>query len=85
MHNRLSDIKRRLYEPPTPTAVLQGYSTLGSQWLMKGYAHNPVLTHPAVLRVASAAKRSPAQVVLRWALQQGQVSTAPQQCFVSCQ
>lgn len=61
--------------------ALQAYSTLGSQWLMKGYAQNPVLTHPALLRVASAAKRSPAQVVLQWALQQGQVSTAHQEAL----
>ena len=65
----------------TLESALQGYSTLGSQWLMKGYAQNPVLTHPALLRVASATKRSPAQVVLQWALQQGQVSTAPQEGF----
>ena len=41
---------------------------------MKGYAVNPVLTHPAVVMAAVAAQRSPAQVVLRWALQHGQVS-----------
>ncbi|KAA6422627.1 MAG: hypothetical protein FRX49_07487 [Trebouxia sp. A1-2] len=50
----------------------QGYSTLGSQWLMKGYHSNPVLTHPAVIRAAHGIHRSPAQVVLRWALQHGQ-------------
>lgn len=50
----------------------QGYSTLGSQWLMKGYAQNPVLTHPAVMGAALDAQRSPAQIVLRWALQHGQ-------------
>lgn len=54
--------------------LLQGYSTLGSQWLMKGYQTNPVLNHPAVLKAAADAQRSPAQVVLRWALQHGQVS-----------
>ncbi len=52
---------------------MQGYSTLGSQWLMKGYHSNPVLTHPAVIKAAREAQRSPAQVVLRWALQHGQV------------
>lgn len=41
---------------------------------MKGYDHNPVLTHPAVVKAAADAQRSPAQVVLRWALQHGQVS-----------
>ena len=54
--------------------LLQGYSTLGSQWLMRGFDHNPVLTHPAVVKAAADAQRSPAQVVLRWALQHGQVS-----------
>lgn len=42
---------------------------------MKGYAQNPVLTHPAVMGAALDAQRSPAQIVLRWALQHGQVST----------
>lgn len=55
--------------------ILQGYSTLGSQWLMKGYETNPVLNQPAVLKAAADAQRSPAQVVLRWALQHGQVSS----------
>lgn len=41
---------------------------------MKGYQTNPVLNHPAVLKAAADAQRSPAQVVLRWALQHGQVS-----------
>ncbi|KAL3147234.1 hypothetical protein ABBQ32_002729 [Trebouxia sp. C0010 RCD-2024] len=50
----------------------QGYSTLGSQWLMKGYDHNPVLTHPAVVKAAATEGRSAAQVVLRWAVQHGQ-------------
>lgn len=54
--------------------VMQGYSTLGSQWLMKGYDHNPVLTHPAVVKAAATEGRSAAQVVLRWAVQHGQVS-----------
>ena len=57
--------------------LLQGYSTLGSQWLMKGFDHNPVLTHPAIVKAAADAQRSPAQVVLRWALQHGQVSALP--------
>ncbi len=55
------------------SCAMQGYSTLGSQWLMKGYYSNPVLTHPAVINAAHEAQRSPAQVVLRWALQHGQV------------
>ena len=41
---------------------------------MKGHATNPVLNHLAVVKAAADAQRSPAQVVLRWALQHGQVS-----------
>ena len=55
--------------------IMQGYSTLGSQWLMKGCTHNPVLTHPTVVKAATTEGRSAAQVVLRWALQHGQVSS----------
>ena len=54
---------------------MQGYSTLGSQWLTKGYHSNPVLTHPAIIKAAHEVHRSPAQVVLRWALQHGQVGS----------
>ncbi|EIE20064.1 Aldo/keto reductase, partial [Coccomyxa subellipsoidea C-169] len=50
----------------------QGYSTLGSQWLMRGMDENPVLTNPVVDRVANETGRDAAQVVLRWALQHGQ-------------
>ncbi len=53
--------------------AMQGYSTLGSQWLMKWYDSHPVLTHPPVIKAALEVQRSPAQVVLRWALQHGQV------------
>jgi len=56
-------------------SVMQGYSTLGSQWLMKGYHSNPVLTHPADVKAAHGVHRSLAQVVLRWALQHGQVGS----------
>ncbi len=52
----------------------QGYSTLGSQWLSMGMEENPVLTHAVVERIANETGHDPAQVVLRWALQHGQVS-----------
>ena len=52
---------------------MQGYSTLGSQWLMRGYASNPVLDSAVVGGIAAEAGRDAAQVVLRWALQHGQV------------
>ena len=57
--------------------VLQGYSTLGSQWLMQGFARNVVLQNAVVQAVAQEAGRDAAQVVLKWALQHGQVELAP--------
>ena len=51
------------------------YSSLGSQWMMRGYTENPVLTSPVVRSIAGRLGNgiSEAQVVLRWALQEGQV------------
>ena len=57
--------------------VLQGYSTLGSQWAMQGFARNVVLQNAAVQAVAQEAGRDAAQVVLKWALQHGQVELSP--------
>lgn len=34
---------------------------------------NPVLSHPTVLEISQRLRRTPGQVVLRWALQHGQV------------
>jgi diketogulonate reductase-like aldo/keto reductase len=51
----------------------QGYSSLGSQWLMRGYQQNPVLHAPAVEAAADNHGATPAAVALRWALQKGQV------------
>ncbi len=56
-------------------ADAQGYSTLGSQWLMHGHTENPVLAHADVREIAQETGRDPAQVVLRWALQHGQVGS----------
>lgn len=68
-------------EPLRPARALQafcrrhglrfeGYSTLGGQYLTEG--RNPVLQSEAVGGLAAAKGRTPAQIVLRWALQQGQ-------------
>ena len=54
--------------------ILQGYSTLGSQWLKAGNMQNPVLENAIVQSIAQEVGRDAAQVVLRWALQHGQVS-----------
>ena len=51
----------------------EAYSSLGTQWLMKGHRTNPVLTAPAVVAVAERRGVSPAAVALRWALDKGQV------------
>jgi len=51
----------------------EAYSSLGSQWLMKGHRTNPVLRAPAVVAIAERRGVSPAAVVLRWALDKGQV------------
>jgi len=50
-----------------------GYSTLGSQWLMRGVSTNPVLKHPTIQRISVAQNCTCAQVVLSWALQKHQV------------
>lgn len=49
------------------------YSSLGTQWIQGGGKTNPVLTDSVVNEIAAAHNRSPAQVVLRWGLQHGQV------------
>ena len=51
----------------------EAYSTLGSQWMMRGHRENPVLAHETVTAIAEARGASPATVALRWALQKGQV------------
>lgn len=69
------------YEPLRPARALQAfckqngiqfesYSTLGGQYGSTG--KNPVLKHAAIVALAGAKQRSPAQIVLRWALQLGQ-------------
>jgi diketogulonate reductase-like aldo/keto reductase len=49
----------------------ESYSTLGGQYA-GDQAANPVLRNPSVLEIARAKGITPAQVVLRWALQLGQ-------------
>jgi len=51
--------------------VFTAYSSLGTQH--GGGRPNPVLNHPVVLAIASRLHKSPAQVVLRWALDHNQV------------
>eukprot|EP00899_Mesostigma_viride_P020562 jgi/Mesvir1/28507/Mv06276-RA.1 len=50
-----------------------GYSTLGSQWAMRGRLVNPVLNNPVIQSIGRRLGKSPAQVVLRWALAKGQL------------
>jgi diketogulonate reductase-like aldo/keto reductase len=73
------------YEPLRPARGLQAfcerngihfesYSTLGGQYggdpsLQR---KNPVLEHPEIVALAKRKEKSPAQIVLRWALQLGQ-------------
>ncbi|PRW20855.1 glyoxal reductase [Chlorella sorokiniana] len=52
--------------------LLQAYSSMGGQYLMRSGKRNPVLAHPAVVSIAQRLGRTPGQVVLRWALQHGQ-------------
>jgi hypothetical protein len=49
----------------------QGYSTLGNQWATRQGGHNPVLSHPTIVEIGIKYERSPAQVVLAWALSRG--------------
>jgi diketogulonate reductase-like aldo/keto reductase len=61
--------------------VFQAYSSLGSQWWGQGYHTNPVLASPVVAAAAAAHDVSPAQVVLRWALDKEQArAPARTQC-----
>ena len=52
---------------------LQAYSSLGTQWVMRGVQPNPVLSSAVIEGIAQQHNVSSAQVVLRWALQHGQV------------
>ena len=51
----------------------EAYSSLGTQWLMKGHAKNPVLGSPIVVAIAERRGVSPAAVCLRWALDKKQI------------
>ena len=53
--------------------TFQGYSTLGGQWLAQAQGRNPVVGHSLVAELADRHGKTPGQVVLRWALQHGQV------------
>jgi hypothetical protein len=49
----------------------QGYSTLGTQWAMRQAGNNPVLNHEVVVELGQKYERSPAQIVLAWAMSRG--------------
>ena len=53
--------------------VLQAYSSLGTQWVMRGIQPNPVFDSALIKNIAQHHNVSSAQVVLRWGLQHGQV------------
>ncbi|KAI8470376.1 MAG: NADP-dependent oxidoreductase domain-containing protein [Monoraphidium minutum] len=62
--------------------AFMSYSLLGTQWARRPGDANPVLTHREIKargardagKVAAELKRSPAQVVIRWALQRGMIA-----------
>ncbi len=56
-----------------PRLCSQAYSSLGTQWVMRGVQPNPVLSSAVIEGIAQQHNISSAQVVLRWALQHGQV------------
>jgi diketogulonate reductase-like aldo/keto reductase len=51
--------------------VFQAYSPLGTQWTHKGDGTNPVFANKLIKTIADKHGRSPAQVVLKWLLQEG--------------
>jgi len=51
--------------------VFQAYSLLGTQHLAQGHAINPVLEDETVKAIAEKYQKSPANVIIRWALQLG--------------
>ena len=61
---------RKLFEHVIASGVkFQAYSSLGTQWRKPV---NPVLTHPTITHLSSKYNVSTAQVVLQWAVQNGQ-------------
>ncbi|KAL3804007.1 hypothetical protein HJC23_006398 [Cyclotella cryptica] len=51
--------------------LYQAYSTLGTQWKMKGYAENPVFDNYLLKNIAKKHGVSVPQVLINWATQQG--------------
>ncbi|EED95298.1 hypothetical protein THAPSDRAFT_261394, partial [Thalassiosira pseudonana CCMP1335] len=51
--------------------LYQAYSTLGTQWMMRGYTNNPVLNNPILKSLAKKYSVSVPQVVIQWATRQG--------------
>ena len=58
---------------PVRAKHLQAYSSLGTQWALQGHSQHKVLEDPMIREIAEKLGCSSAQVVLRWALQHGQV------------
>nr|XP_039267075.1 2,5-diketo-D-gluconic acid reductase B-like [Styela clava] len=50
--------------------VYIGYSTLGGVWLEDGIKPNPILNDEVITKIAAEHNRSPAEVVLKWAMNQ---------------
>jgi len=51
--------------------IFQAYSLLGTQYEAQGRGPNPVLTNPQILKIAENHSKSPAAIVLKWALVRG--------------
>lgn len=49
--------------------VVLFYSTLGNMYIREGFEKNPVLTDKGIKHIAQSYDASPAQVVLKWALE----------------
>jgi len=54
--------------------VYQGFMSLGRSYLWRHFEFNPVLLHPAVIKLSKRYHKTPAQIVLRWQYQEGAVS-----------
>ena len=64
-------IRQHNEQYPKRKILYQGYSTLGTQWLYKGYKENPVLNNPTLQSIAKVHGASVPQVVIQWATRSG--------------
>eukprot|EP01082_Thalassiosira_pseudonana_P011034 g10299.t1 g10299 contig4:1602664-1603989(+) len=68
------ELRRRIQEineKGEQKVLYQAYSTLGTQWMMRGYTNNPVLNNPILKSLAKKYSVSVPQVVIQWATRQG--------------